>query len=59
MPFDTTQLRTTTGMLLQILVPTLGRNCSTENVNGDYDDKVRGRSADIPIVSVFDSAGHT
>jgi hypothetical protein len=58
MPFDTTQLRTTTGVLLQTLVQTLGRNRSTENVNEDYDDNVRGRSADISIVSVFDSAGH-
>jgi hypothetical protein len=54
-----TQLRTTTGVLLQTLAQTLGRNCNTENVNGDYNDNVRGRSADIPIVLVFDSAGHT
>jgi len=54
-----TQLRTTTGVLLQTLVQTLGRNCSTENVDGDYKDNVRGRSADIPIVLVSNSAGHT
>jgi len=59
MPFDMTQLRTTTGVLLQTLVQTLGRNCSTENVDGDYKDNVRGRSADIPIVLVSNSAGHT
>jgi len=46
MPFDTTQLRTTTGVLLQTLVQMLGLNCSTENVNGDYNNNVRGRSAD-------------